>query len=715
LQGPATTTRIANIEDDKRAPAKLNREATGPTMLDAYRNFDLHLFDHRPAVDGTGSLRVLVLHSPAGSQLDAEVVNIPSTLAQVLADLAAGALDGKDADLIVVGRVLATLMFPPKALQRLHASYAGLGPNEGLRLRLSCTGETLSAYPWEMAHCALDSQHNHVDAGAYADARGFLVLNSTISLVRLQPGSRRGTALRTAQQRRRVVSLMSDPPSARLANQEPLGLDQELEKLRSTLAANDSFEPLANAVPTRLGLQEALMGGAHCFHFAGHGGVRDVAGRSETYLMLETAEGQAEEYPVDKLVLDLANNGIQLAVLGACHSAARGGRSAYASIAPSLVRAGIPVVLGMQYDVLDNSALAFSNRLYCAWTGSMLVDEAVSRARLAIHATEQTGRDFATPVLYVQEDATPEWPSVTNRRDDAARAPVPGIEPVRHQMDEIEGYKRVHSALHTTKRNVQQMRLLCDRPAEQQAASAFKTHAVLLRGQLHKIQNVVRAGQCNADQLTEVAQEFKQALDDLNTYAPQSAWETLGAVVTAIESLLARELPRMDGAMKSVFEQIRFDAVTQSLALPQPAADAQALNQSAHDRHAVERDLRHHVRLHHKCQRIDSTLTSIRREESDKKMVIALAYHWKKLHPALLEVQSDPTSTTSDRVWLNMDKLNCGVTDQDPDAMIAAFQDFCVDFDFEFERVDIDVEQLCRDIRDPAHPKHVLYAPAARH
>ena len=73
----------------------------------------------------------------------------------------------------------------------------------------------------------------------------------------------------------------------------------------------------------------------------------------------------------------------------------------FSGVASSLVHYGVPAVIGMQFEITDDAAITFADRLYTAVAQGFPVDAALAQARKAIFAA---GNDveFGTPVLFLR-------------------------------------------------------------------------------------------------------------------------------------------------------------------------------------------------------------------------------------------------------------------------------------------------------------------------
>jgi tetratricopeptide (TPR) repeat protein len=79
------------------------------------------------------------------------------------------------------------------------------------------------------------------------------------------------------------------------------------------------------------------------------------------------------------------------------------GDTPWTSVAPALVSAGVPAVIAMQYEVLDDMAIVFSRAFYAALLAGWTVDEAVSSGRRAILSqSDEDGVDWGVVTLYMR-------------------------------------------------------------------------------------------------------------------------------------------------------------------------------------------------------------------------------------------------------------------------------------------------------------------------
>lgn len=656
-------------------------------MLGSYLHFDLRLFGYEHLPDGAERLRVQVAGSPIGELAEAETVTLAAGLRDRLTQLERRQLG--DAAMEALGREIGDALLPAMARNCFQMSMARLAPDQGLRLQLRCESVELDALPWELAHVALG-------AGAAADQRGFLVLNTRLSLVRrevcmrlLNPAKRQGG-------KRRLLSLMCEPEDRRDPAQ-PLEVERELGQLRDALSAVDGIELVHCEAGTRQALVDLLTGGADVFHFAGHGEFqRDETGAGQACLLVRHDDGSTDRWPTAQVALRLAD-GIQLAVLGACRSAQRDGHNAWAGIAPSLARAGIPAVIGMQYTVYDASALAFSRRLYFNWSRGMLLDQAVAEARMEISDVRGgTGRDFATPVLYLREDGlrapAPEAPPPLVREREAASTPD-GLSPVVALLAELYDYKRVHDALHSVR--TREFNLIQLRRAEFPGGSTLREFASLqreLRKRLQDLGRVADEGRCDAALMAAVNDEFGAALALLDEALTQRSSDALDDAIAALESLLSTQPVRVDTWMSSLAQRLEIERMVQWLR--QLPLSQQATTPAIEELRQLGDRLRRHAMLHSQCQALDNCLGVVRKT-ADADRFRELRRQQRALAAQLARLLPLWNPADVDRLREAGERLAQSVEARDEAGARDAFDALCDDFDFGFYTVDADFKQLC--------------------
>lgn len=361
-----------------------------------------------------GRFKVEVTDSPVDRMRAAEaeeVVYDEAALARPLHNLEHKRIRVRD--LIALGEALADMLLPPAVREMLVRSMEAVGPEQGLRLRLLLDDPQVANLPWEYVYLQR--------GGGEKTRDGFLALDPRISLVRHEAiAIARGSV--QAKRPLRIVAGLSAPSDAP-------GLDMAAEgefvaaALRDVEGVEVTF--VENLTVEKL---EAACQGAHLFHFAGHGSF-EAEDENEGFgaILLEDAEGYAYPFPAENLALTLRGAGVRVAVLGACESGRRDGVNLWSGVAPALMRAGIPGVVAMQYEIFDDSAIAFARRFYQLLAAGLSLDEAVSAGRLGVlNAGGLDDVDWGVPVLYMRSPDGIIFPEVTAEPSQAVRADIYG-------------------------------------------------------------------------------------------------------------------------------------------------------------------------------------------------------------------------------------------------------------------------------------------------
>lgn len=661
-------------------------------MISQYIPFDIRLFNHEAGADGEHFC--VQVESRIGEQATPERVTVPPGFQDRLSLLERRQFDDDDAALIAIGTEIGALMLPPGARAFFHAALSNLREGEGLRLRIKCAEVELDRIPWEFAYVerGLDG------AGSAMQRRGFIVGDTRLSIVRYVIGAAFFAPIARRTLGWRLLAVACEPDDLRDPD-NPLQIERELGNLRSAVEAAGGIKVTHCQPSTREALQDLLLGGAEIFHFAGHGEFRPAAvagGQALACLMLQRADGCADEWEVDQLAQRLASKGIQLAMIGACRSAQTDGLNSWAGIAPSLVRAGIPAVIGMQYTVYDASAIAFSKMFYSAWARGCEIDEAVAEARSAI-ADLGRGRDFATPVLYMRVpslriDIRVEEPDHEQRDDQDKQR----LKQTLAQIAQLYDYKLVHDALHSARMGpFALIQLRCAEYPAGSTAREIAKHARDLKMRLQDVRRVVDQARCDATLMQEIESEFSGAVASLDQALTDRAGEQLEDALAAFDTLLTTQPARVDTWMVALAKGLNLDPLVAFLRGMGADADVQVAEAL---RHRGER-LRKGAAMHSVCQSIDNRLAVIRKA-AEAQRFREIRRQWRPLSDALARILPDWTADGGDRLRRNTDELDRGVAANDQPATDAVFDDFCGDFDFGFYTLDSDLKQLCGEMRE---------------
>ncbi|MCC6913957.1 MAG: CHAT domain-containing protein [Rhodospirillaceae bacterium] len=173
---------------------------------------------------------------------------------------------------------------------------------------------------------------------------------------------------------------------------QPLGLaylghDQEREVIltgfKRLIDANLArVTVLLDATPDMLH-QELETSQHDILHFIGHG---EYNQRTDTAcLVFENQTGGIQKIEASVLQQIVCRRNIRLVFLNACETGKGGLADFNRGIAPALVEAGVPAVIGNQYSVLDVSATAFARHLYWMLAKGRTIGDATREARVAVN------------------------------------------------------------------------------------------------------------------------------------------------------------------------------------------------------------------------------------------------------------------------------------------------------------------------------------------
>ena len=304
---------------------------------------------------------------------------------------------------------------------------------EHLQLRIIANEPTVLAWPWE---------------ALYDPERGYLAHKCHIE---------------------RQLNNVADPPplpenlphdrlNILLVTARPFEGDVEYRSISRALVEQIEANRLAACVtvlrpPTFDALREELgrrPGHYHILHFDGHGGYgvnRDQGHMgtepenrhtfaSQGRLVFETVDGKPDRIPSETLSATLHEFRIPMVVLNACQSATidENAESAFASVAASLVRAGIRSVVAMAWSLYVSGAQQFLPAFYrrLLETGNLAEPTRAGRAAMLAHPGRVCARgtyplkDWLVPVVYQQQPADLSFVTETKpEQDDQATAALP--------------------------------------------------------------------------------------------------------------------------------------------------------------------------------------------------------------------------------------------------------------------------------------------------
>lgn len=284
------------------------------------------------------------------------------------------------------GKALFRAIFQGKLLEAFRGCLAKAQAGLGLRIRLRLDDVPhLAGLPWEYLYDA--------------EGRGFLAFSGRTPVIRyLELSGALGTLL--VEPPLRVLAVISSPRDYH----ELAEADEEWRQLGAALdplRASGLIEIERLERPTLAALEARLRTGrpVHVLHFVGHGGFSKLRGEGVLVFKDEAGNG----VPVGGLSLAylLQNHpSLRLAVLNACNGARGSRENTFAGTAQGLVQHGVPAVIAMRSEVMDETACRFAEKFYQALADGLPVDACVGEVRRALAA--ERNPEWGTPVLYLR-------------------------------------------------------------------------------------------------------------------------------------------------------------------------------------------------------------------------------------------------------------------------------------------------------------------------
>ena len=299
------------------------------------------------------------------------------------------------------------------AVGELVESIRGAEPEARFQLRLTLPPE-LEHLPWESLYFERD-----FDFGFVSSQSDHVVLRDPPESIRVAPPSERAPG---------PLKILVVIPMG-----SGLGVDREWHNFKLAVGKlEDEVElrQLAGRVTPDL-LTETLHGERwDVVHFIGHG-EQPESGDAKIRLNDEAGHGRWVSGEVFESYF--RGSGVRLVVLNCCESAKTSPElRSLSGLGPYLLRARVPAVVAMRYEIRDDLAIDFSAKFYQALLHGPepgRVDLAVEHARQALFrnlSEHSPARSFITPVLFLVAGCERLFePVVTVPRPPAAAVPEP--------------------------------------------------------------------------------------------------------------------------------------------------------------------------------------------------------------------------------------------------------------------------------------------------
>ncbi len=350
----------------------------------AYENFDLRI-GHKREEDGKYPIEVLA--SPNG-QVNPVWHDFPVddpeffSLTTYLENLVARGSDAKK-----LGQKMYEMLFPGSIGSKyIECVTSTKMDGKGLRLRLRVDPPELDRWPWE--YCF----HPQYD---------YIAQNKMTPFVRYPSESIAVGSLKMPKPLH-VLFVSANPTGTAVINpeRERQVVETALEPLIATgQVVLDVLEAPASAENLDMKIQD---GNYDILHYFGHGIVLDDG---QGALALEDEfDNSLQPLDVDQMRAIFRNSSLKVAFLNACRVGGHEGEDPMNSIGRSLMRAGVPVVVAMQFELPQKTAHLFSRRLYTSLAKGEPFDQAISTIRRSAFISTRDKIYWGIPILTMRAE-----------------------------------------------------------------------------------------------------------------------------------------------------------------------------------------------------------------------------------------------------------------------------------------------------------------------
>lgn len=633
-------------------------------------------------------------------------------------------LDVNEEILLMLGSALFDALFQGPVRDVYTRSQGALTPQQSLRIRLHfvVNDARITSLPWEFMH---DPQ------------QGPLALLDT-PIVRFLPQQDKLPVMEAPLPLRVLLTSAQTAPK--------INVEREL------LAAQDALAPMADYVSvtvephlTMPRFQQLLRAGFHVWHFVGHGNFDAQGGTG--HLLFEDAMGDPERVSAMQLGIMLNRSGLRLVILDAC-STGQIATDPFRSVAPALIRAQIPAVIAMQFQVPEETTIAFSTEFYRALAEGQPIDACVTEGRRAVMNVSGLGRpDWGIPVVYTRAQdgrlfelaATTPMPDVAPIEHPATEPIEDGLDALRsmmettadvheavlafrtdfqvasQQIDALSMYKDLHDQLHALQIHCYNLVALEIRRANSDdiAWDTLSNYELTLQGVTEHVRHIAAASSLGAREtswVTDLEQsqvEMSVAIDELDLQRLKKSARLLNRVLTI-------QPVQVNARLSAAARMLRLEALVQALrrirdGLPRrerTTSKGQQFEQAVGALGTLTIALAMQVNDHDLHQAVDLELRRI--EATLDHDLYELEQSWSEL-----KLLAQPLYTESQDAWANMvrsdaAKLDEALIAQDPVKMRHFFRRYRRQMGDRFYRADLDLKRLCDDLRVIGEPLNAV-------
>ncbi|WP_436204707.1 CHAT domain-containing protein [Caballeronia sp. LjRoot31] len=295
----------------------------------------------------------------------------------------------READLRALGKKMFDLVFQDQIRDMLHDATRDAANTDGyLPVEIFAEDSEVAAWPWEFM---------------YHPENKIFIANDVHPISRNIFSRRVSNKLAESRESTRILLILGVSPEDKYTKP-----DEEIRVLEEVFSAKlGTTEYTLDVLPANdyKKLQAAFQNSRYdIVHYYGHAGV-DFANESG-YLAIQRAGSEPFRIYSADLAQLLMSSKVRLVFLNACQTA----RDAEAesvgrnSVAVSLLSAGIPAVVGMQFSLPDISAHSLAASVYRALLTSQSVAAAVREGRTSMRLAENAEFfEWGLPVLYTTD------------------------------------------------------------------------------------------------------------------------------------------------------------------------------------------------------------------------------------------------------------------------------------------------------------------------
>ncbi len=633
-------------------------------------------------------------------------------------------LDVDEETLMLLGSELFDAIFQGTVRDVYTRSQGALTAQQSLRIRLHFVANEprITALPWEFM---------------YDPHQGPLALLDT-PIVRFLPQQDKLPTLAAPLPLRILLTAAQTPPA--------INIERELS------AAHDALAPMADRVEvtiephlTMSRFQQLLRSGFHVWHFVGHGHFDARSGSS--HLLFEDTMGDPERVSAMQLGIMLNRSGLRLVILDAC-SSGQIATDPFRSIAPALIRAQTPAVIAMQFQVPEETTVAFSTEFYRALTEGQPIDACVTEGRRAVMNVSGLGRaDWGIPVVYTraQDGRLFEPPAITPMADiepvdhPAAEPIGEGLDALRlmmetttdihdavvafrtdfqvasEQIDALGMYKDLHDQLHALQVHCYNLIALEVRRnnSEDVAWDTLSNYELTLQGVTEQVRRIAYSSSLGAHETAWVS-DLEQSQSEMSAAIEELDLQRLKKAARLLNRVLTIQPVQINARLSAAARMLRLETLVQALRrirdrLPvneRTTPKGQQFEQAVGALGTLSIALAMQVNDHDLHQAVDLELRRI--EATLDHDLYELEQSWSDLKGLAQPLYINSVDAWSTMVQSEANKLDGVLAAQDPVKMRHFFRRYRRQMGDRFYRVDVDLKRLCDDLRVIGEPLNAV-------